>query len=277
MVTITSETNERIPEHGPVLIISASDSSCAAGMQVDVRTAEALRMPVRCVLTASTAQTDSGVTSVAPVPIANIEASIEAVLSDPPGIGAVKIGMLFNEEIVRAVSVGISPVNKAGIPVVLDPVMRSTAGSALIQEDGARSLLESLLTSVTLVTPNLDELEILALSAGYTGSSLEDKVNALLSRGPRAVLVTDGEGDGKDCEDTLYQGSERNVFRHPRVSGPTPRGTGCALSTAIAVNLAHAKPIREAVGSGIDFTLSLINNSTMVGNQRLLFPSNSRK
>ena len=274
---ITSEMNDRIPEHGPVLIISASDSSCAAGMQVDIRTAEALLMPVRCVLTASTVQTDGGVTSVAPVPIDNIEASIEAALSDPPGIGAVKIGMLFNKEIVKAVSAGLSTVTKEGIPVVLDPVMRSTAGSALIQEDGVRSLLESLLTSVTLVTSNLDELEILAQAAGYTGSSHEDKASALLSKGSRAVLVTDGEGDGKDCRDILYHGSEKNVYRHPRISGPTPRGTGCALSTAIAVNLALAKPIREAVGAGIDFTLSLIEGSGMVGNQRLLFPASSRK
>jgi hydroxymethylpyrimidine/phosphomethylpyrimidine kinase len=277
VVTITSEKSERIPEHGPVLIISASDSSCAAGMQVDIRTAEALRMPARCVLTASTAQTDGGVTSVAPVPIENIEASIEAALSDPPGIGAVKIGMLFNEEIVRVVSAMISTVAKEDIPVVLDPVMRSTAGSALIQENGMRALLESLLTSVTLVTPNLDELEALAQTAGYTGSSLEDKVNALLRKGPGAVLVTDGEGDGKDCEDILYHGTEKNVFRHPRVSGSTPRGTGCALSTAIAVNLAYEKPIAEAVGLGIEFTLSLIEHSRMVGNQRLLFPASSRK
>lgn len=242
-------------------------------MQVDVRTADALGMAVRCVLTASTAQSDAGVTSVAPVPEDNIAASIEAAVTDDPGIGAVKIGMLFNRETINTVSEGILSTARAGTPVVLDPVMRSTAGSMLIQEGGAKYLLDDLLEYVTLITPNLAELEILS----QTAASIEDKVHNLLDKGPLAVLVTDGEGSGDQCEDTLYHGSDKDVFRHQRLPGQVPRGTGCALSTAIAVNLARGVPLRDAVRTGIDFTFSLIENSSMVGNQRLLFPTRGWK
>lgn len=261
----------------PLLIVSASDSSGAAGMQVDIRTAQALSAPVRCVLSAITVQGDAGVIHMEAVPAAIIESSFQTSTNDPPGIGAVKIGMLHGEETVREISKNVALLAAKGIPVVLDPVVRSTSGSPLISQEGTLAIVKEMLGSVTVVTPNAMELEALAIAAGFDGPELEGKAGALIASGAGSVLVTGGEGEGNMCEDILFKKGHTESFVHPRVPGPTPRGTGCALSTAIAAGLAGGLSIDEAVKHGIDFTVDLIIRSGIVGNQRLLFPSGGGK
>ncbi len=272
--TTTSAMSENFIK-GPILIVSASDSSGAAGMQVDIRTAQAMSVPVRCVLTAVTVQGDDGVILTEAVPNQVMESSFLTSATDPPGIAAAKVGMLYDADTAHIVAENISALAAGGIPVVLDPVIISTSGSALISKEGILLIVQEMLNSVTVVTPNVMELDLLAAAAGYEGADLEGKASALIEAGSGSVLVTGGEGEGSMCVDILFKEGKKVSFPHPRLPGNIPRGTGCALSTAIAAGLAMGLSTEEAVKNGIMFTAELIGRSVLVGNQRLLFPSSN--
>lgn len=271
--SITSSKNRTDGRDRPLLLISASDSSGAAGMQVDIRVTETLNLPLRCSLTAVTVQGDDGVRELFPVPSGVLGLSIKTALDDPPGICAVKIGMLVDAATVSSVVESLKSAADNRIPVVLDPVVRSTSGSSLLDAEGADLLLERLLPLCTVVTPNREEALWLASRGGASTSDEEMAAEALLSLGVDSVLITGGEGPGDFCTDTLYtlSGSPQK-FRHPRLPGPVPRGTGCALSSAIAANLGVGNSLEEAVEKSITFVGGLIKGSMVVGNQRLLFP-----
>ncbi len=270
-------TISRRPEHRrlsrPVLIISAVDSSGAAGMPVDIRAAESLGLPVRCAVTAVTVQGDEGVAGIDPVDGGMVRASIESALSDPPGISAVKVGVLADASVATAVADTLVEAEARNIPVVVDPVILSTSDHALIDDDGAGILATRILSLCTVATPNSQEVEALRPYLGSGSSNTGSVIRLILEKGARALLVTDGEGAGDVCNDVLYlPDGTTQQFTHGRAGGPTPRGTGCALSTSIAAHLGLGMDLGEAVSRSIDFVTDLIENSKMVGNQRLLFP-----
>jgi len=272
--TITSSKDRTGEMDRPVLLISASDSSGAAGMQVDIRVLETLNLPLRCALTAVTVQGDDGVLDALPVSSSVIGSSIKTACEDSPGISAVKIGMLVDAPTVLTVveSLG-STVNKK-IPVILDPVVRSTSGSSLVNDEGVEVVLDRLLPLCAVITPNREEALWLAAQSDVSTIDVDRAADVLLSLGAGSVLLTGGEGADEFCTDTLYTTSHSpRQFRHPRTHGPVPRGTGCALSTALAANLAIGLQLDEAVDHAIEFVVGLIEASTIMGNQRLLFPA----
>jgi len=257
----------------PILIISASDSSGAAGMQVDLRVVNDLGHPVRCAPTALTVQGGGGLIDVDPATPGNLMKAVESAVSDPPGIAAVKIGLITGEETALAVSECLLPLGDRGIPIVLDPVMKSTPGSRLTSDGAKKVLSGKILPMVSVVTPNREELGELAALAGSAPGVEEVMAQTLIRAGTEAVLVTGGDDGGSVCLDVLYQGKKKPLtFRHPRIgSGPT-RGTGCALSSALSVFLGRGLPLDEAADLAIKYVSERIQRASSVGNWRLLFP-----
>ncbi|MBN2720551.1 MAG: hydroxymethylpyrimidine/phosphomethylpyrimidine kinase [Proteobacteria bacterium] len=257
----------------PVLLISASDSSAAAGMQVDLRVVNDLGHPARCAVTALTIQGEKGLLGIDPASPENLVRAIDTAVSEPPGVRAVKIGLITGENAVRAVSEGLSGPACQGIPIVLDPVMKSTPGSKLSSEEARSILLERLIPLATLVTPNREELAELAALSGEGQGSEEEMAQRLTRKGADAVLVTGGDDGSSICMDILYQGGKLPVhFRHPRIGDGPTRGTGCALSSALAVFLARGLPVDEAVRLAIGYIAERIAGAAQVGSFRLLFP-----
>src|SRR6202012_3193267 len=103
------------------------------------------------------AQNPLGVFGVHPVPPDFIIQQMRVVLDDI-GADAVKIGMLGGAEIADAVADVLAPID---IPIVLDPVMVSTSGSALLDAPGAAAMKQRLIHQALLLTPNLREAEAL--------------------------------------------------------------------------------------------------------------------
>jgi hydroxymethylpyrimidine/phosphomethylpyrimidine kinase len=137
-------------------------------------------------------------------------------------------------------------------PVVLDPVMRSTSGAALIEEGGDK-LLRSFLPFVSLVTPNLSEAELLTGHEVRDLDAMKRAGEELRGLGARAVLVKGGHLPGEPADVLLYEGGTRQ-WRSARL----PReyhGTGCALASAIAAGLAHGLALAEAVERGRSYLL----------------------
>jgi len=257
----------------PILLISASDSSAAAGMQMDLRVLNDLGVGARCAITAVTVQGDGGAKGINPVDPGIILASINTALADHPGIGAVKVGLLGDVLTAQILEDPLSMIKALDIPIVVDPVMKSTTGSALSTGETVEAILEKILPRATLLTPNRDELAALGRLTGVEGGDEAKIVGKLRDKGAHAILVTGGDTDDDQCVDVLYEtGGETTAIRHPRIGERTPRGTGCALSTSIAVHLGRGLSMAESVERSIEYVTVLIENAFMVGNQLLLLP-----
>jgi hydroxymethylpyrimidine/phosphomethylpyrimidine kinase len=232
-----------------VLTIAGFDPSSGAGITADIKTIAAHECYGVACITALTIQSTQGVRRVQGVDPKIVAETLQELTSDL-AVDAVHIGMLGNEQVVALVAEFLE---KARLPrVVLDPVLKSSSGTDLLDAAGTRLLLEKLLPRVEVVTPNLDEAGILT---GLTGTDL-DGMRAAAARlhalGAANVVVTGGDLDQGDkaidlLSFTTARGPETEVFKAERQRSKSTHGTGCAFSTALACHLAQGRGLPEAV------------------------------
>ena len=220
-----------------VLTIAGSDPSGGAGIQGDLKTFAAHRVNGLAVVTALTAQNGAGVRDVLVVDPDFVALQLQVLLDDID-IHAIKIGMLGNAGVARAVSAMLA--RFPHIPVVLDPVLRASAGGALLDDDGLHVLRDELMPRTTLVTPNLAEAgALLGIGAPQRLADATAAAEAIVRAGARAAVVTGGHlDDANTCADVLYDGVASHAFRTARVAGGGAHGTGCAYSSSVAASLA---------------------------------------
>lgn len=241
-----------------VLSIAGSDSGGGAGIQADLKTIAALGCYGMTAITAITAQNTVGVRAIHALPPEILAAQIDAVVDDI-GVDAVKIGMLHDPDVVRVVARAI---RRHGLSrVVLDPVMVATSGDRLIAEATVDVLVRELFPLVSVITPNLDEAELL-LGRRIDGiDALEDAARALVALGAPAALLKGGHLPGDVVEDLLLCGAD-DVWplhlRSPRIASRNVHGTGCTLSSAIACQLALGLPLAQAVQAARQYILGAI-------------------
>ncbi len=229
------------------LTIAGSDSGGAAGIQADLKSFSANKVYGASVLTALTAQNTLGVTALHNVPAEFITAQIDAVFSDLD-VDAVKIGMLSQTPMIEAVAMGLQKHNAETI--VLDPVMVTSSGDPLLEDEAVELLRLLLMPKVLLVTPNLHEAARLTDSpVAGTEAAMIAQAETLIEMGANAVLIKGGHGDSAECADLLADQSGQTWFRAARIATKNTHGTGCSLSSAIAANLAHGFELPEAVGN----------------------------
>jgi hydroxymethylpyrimidine/phosphomethylpyrimidine kinase len=246
------------------LTIAGSDPSAGAGVQADLKTFTALGVYGVTAITALTVQNTEGVIAVHPVEPATVAAQIDAVVEDL-GAHATKIGMLGNAAIVEAVAQCIDRHGLAN--VVLDTVLRATAGPRLIDADGAAAIRTLLLPRARVVTPNLAE------AAALTGIEVTDLTTmrraaaALLALGAQCVVVTGGHLEGRpvdvfaDAEGTVELEGERVETRHSH-------GTGCTFSAALAAGLALGDTPVDAARRAKTFVTHALRTTPGLGRGR---------
>lgn len=228
------------------LTIAGSDSSGGAGIQADLKTFSALAVYGASVLTALTAQNTLGVQGVHAVPPAFVTAQMTSVLDDLD-VRAVKTGMLADVPIIRAVADGLAR-RKAGIPVIVDPVMVATSGDLLLAHDAIDTLKTTLIPLATLITPNLPEAAaLLGEPIAETEDQARDQLGRLKGIGAEAVLLKGGHGGGDEAVDLLAVGSSVVRLASPRIATRHTHGTGCTLSAAIAARMAAGDDLEAAV------------------------------
>jgi hydroxymethylpyrimidine/phosphomethylpyrimidine kinase len=256
-----------------LLAIAGSDSGGCAGIQADLLTFAAHGAHGLCAVTAVTAQDTLAVHAVHPVPAEVVAAQIDAAFGDV-GVDGVKIGMLGSAEVARTVAERLG-FHLAGrpVPVVLDPVLAATAGTALLDADALPILLEEVLPLATVVTPNLPELERLTGLAAAGEPARLAAARALARRGP-AVLAKGGHASGDEVVDLLVEGGEdgdlgavHRVVR-PRLASPGGHGTGCTLSAALAARLAAGEGLVAAVEGAIDHVRAALAAAPGLGRGR---------
>jgi hydroxymethylpyrimidine/phosphomethylpyrimidine kinase len=227
------------------LTIAGSDSSGGAGIQADLKTFAALGVYGASVVTALTAQNTLGVSGIHPVPAAFVAAQIEAAFSDLT-VGAVKIGMVAQLEIIDAIVAGLD--RWTPDQVVLDPVMVATSGDRLLAADTVAALRTKLIPRASLITPNLPEAAaLLDEPVAVNEADVERQGRRLLSMGCRAVLIKGGHGQGQESIDYFIGANSTIALAAPRIATKNTHGTGCSLSSAIAAGLAKGEEMETAV------------------------------
>lgn len=217
-----------------LLCVAGSDSGGGAGIQADLRSANAQGVHALTAITALTAQNTRGVSAIHVPPDEFLRAQFDALLDDF-NIGAVKIGMLGSGSIIGCVAELLDRL--PGVPVVLDPVMVSGTGAPLLPSDAMQALRDQLLPRCSLLTPNLHEAELLLGSRISDLGSMRDAAAALRALGPAAVLLKGGHLElGEQVCDLLLSPRGEHCFTHPRLPR-TPHGTGCSLASTVAARL----------------------------------------
>lgn len=234
--------------YNTVLTIAGSDSGGGAGIQADIKAISAMGCYAASAITAITVQNTLGVQAVHPVPLDILRGQIDAVLSDI-GADAVKIGMLHSSEVVILVA---EMIEKYGITnVVLDPVMVSTSGHRLIEEDAVEVIKSRLLPLARVITPNVPEAEILAGCKIAGEDEFEAIARRLSDNGNVSVLMKAGHLSGDSLVDYFYNAEDDTITRlqSKRVQTKNTHGTGCTLSSAFAAALAKGEGLTMAATS----------------------------
>ena len=282
------------PQDAVALTIAGSDSSAGAGIQQDLKTMTKVGVYGATVITAITSQNTLGVKGVMPVPAEFVKSQLDAVLSDLH-ITAVKIGMVPNAAIAHVIADTLKDYKESlakdarklspkNLTIIYDPVMISTSGHRLMEEDCIQVVCEELLPLCTLVTPNLPEAELLKRQKKERESNRDkktiqalDHVNGKESdseKGQRKILeklvetskdakhkrallpqiygtsflVKGGHAEGEDLADVLYTTTGKSHrFPTKKIATHNLHGTGCTLSSAIASYLVKGNDLVTAI------------------------------
>lgn len=229
-----------------VLVVAGSDSSGGAGIVRDIETVSAFGLRCSLAVTAVTVQTHQRVARIEQMPPDLVADQIRAAFAANP-IAAVKIGMLGMATTIDAVASALA--SCLPVPVVLDPVLASTSGRRLLDQDAIDTLKRKLFALCALVTPNLPELALLSDLPLATGEGdILRQAEKLFDAGVSAILVKGGHATGATATDLLIQpGREPVRFDASRIA-VAMRGTGCMLASAIAAHLAQYETLEISIG-----------------------------
>jgi hydroxymethylpyrimidine/phosphomethylpyrimidine kinase len=250
----------RVTPTARILIIAGSDSGGGAGIQADIKTVTMLGGHAMTAVTAVTAQNTQGVTAIHPVPAEVVLAQIDAAIGDI-GVDAVKIGMIGGAFAAEQVASRLERLKaeQPGVPIVFDPVMVATSGSALADE-ATVAAFGRLMDVATITTPNLPELKRL--------TSEEDPVAAalhLVGLHGCAVLIKGGHEEGDALADALIEEDNMTSWQGQRIDTTSTHGTGCTLASAIALFLAQGAGLADAVARAREFVRVALHEAPGLG------------
>lgn len=232
------------------LTIAGSDSGGGAGIQADLKTFHQFGVYGTSVIVALTAQNTVGVRAVHAVPPDIVAAQIDAVAEDLPP-AALKTGMLADAALVRQVASAIR--DRGWRDYVLDPVMVATSGDRLLDPDAVALVRTELVPLAALVTPNLDEAELLTDDEVRDPGQMARAGARLLELGAAAALIKGGHLAEAELTDLLVTRSGVRTFTHQRLDTRSTHGTGCTLSAAITAGLALGQPLETSVERALDY------------------------
>lgn len=245
-----------------VLSVAGSDPSGGAGIQADMKVAALLGVHGAAVPSLLTVQDSSAVHQSVPIEAELFRAMLDAVLEDLD-LSAVKIGAISGVESARVLAECLCELR---VPIVFDPILKSSSGREFLGEEALRLLEGALFPRLALLTPNLVEARALYArgDAGDETLSAERVGRGLYERYGVPILVKGGHAEG-DPVDLLFDAEGEARFVGERIEGDSPHGTGCALSMAVASGLAQGRSLREAIGAAKAFVRDAIEHAFRPG------------
>lgn len=269
MTDLASRTDGRT--HPPIcLSIAGLDPSGGAGVLADVRAFAAYGCFPSAVVTSVTFQNTRGVFGAEAVAPGSVRSQILPVLEDYD-VAAVKTGMLPDREVIETVS-EVLCASFSG-PLVVDPVVRSTSGFDLIDDEALEALIDTLFPVSSLVTPNIAEAERISGLEIRSEADIDAAARIMHGLGARAVLIKGGHlevrGDEENgpriARDFLFRGGKKETFAAPYHETEATHGTGCVLSSAIAACLARGAGVSASIRSAKSFVNEAIRTAPAVG------------
>ncbi len=250
------------------LTIAGSDSGGGAGIQADLRTFSSFGVYGTSAITAVTAQNPCEVRKITAIPPETVTSQLETIFARF-AVKAVKTGMLHDASIIKAVA---AVLKDKDIPIIVDPVMISTSGSVLLEQDAIDAMQNIFLPLSGWMTPNVAEAEKLL---DITIKNLDDMTDAAAKCADKwnTVCILKG-GDfkaaGKRAVDIvasrgkLYSLSTKRVKNPPEMEANVSHGTGCTFSSAIAAGLALEMPWKDTLVAAKAFVFGSLSESVMV-------------
>ena len=244
-------------KYASVLTIAGSDCSGGAGIQADLKTFAALGCYGTSAITAVTVQNTLGVQKLHKLPTELVLDQIMAVMEDIQ-CAAIKIGMVHSRSLTEAIA---RTLKKYTVPVIFDPVMVASSGDLLLEADAIDTLKKVLFPLCTLVTPNLDEASVLTSIEIRSLKDMENAAKRLIEEGCQAVLIKGGHLKGTELFDLyLDQQGKQHIFSSKWINTENTHGTGCTLSSAIAVHMARGFDLLTAIEKARLYVHNAIEN-----------------
>lgn len=249
-----------------VLSIAGFDPSSGAGVTADLMVIAGHGLFGTAAITSLTVQSTVGVRGSQPVSPDLLRATLDCLDSDLPPAG-VKLGMLGTEEIVFVVADYLERLRSLSltVPIVLDPVLRSSSGRELLSPGGQALLRERLLPLVNWITPNLDELALLSGVRVENRQEMVSAAQALARAWPKLnIVATGGHLDAPD-DLLLTAAAEQHWIRGERIVSNATHGTGCAFSSALLSRLVRGEAALEAARGAKEYVAEAIRRATPLG------------
>lgn len=244
------------------LTIAGSDSSGGAGIQADLKTFQALGVFGMSAVTAITVQNTRKVYAVEAVSPQIVHDQITCLFDDI-AIDAVKIGMVSSVALIEAIASALSEVVRPA--VVLDPVMISKSGYALLEPDAQEALKTTLFPLADVVTPNIHEAQALVGGVIETETQMRAAAEEIKRFGAAKVVVKGGHLGGARATDIVYDGTRHIALTSGRLATRNTHGTGCTFSSAIAAYLARGDAFFDAARKAKDYVTGAIAHALAIG------------
>ncbi|MDD5261632.1 MAG: bifunctional hydroxymethylpyrimidine kinase/phosphomethylpyrimidine kinase [Methylacidiphilales bacterium] len=252
------------------LTIAGSDNSGGAGIQADLKTFTTLGVFGAAAVTCVVAEHPGRVESIHPVPPKEVARQIALVFEAFP-VGAAKTGMLYSKAIIEVVARELELLpRKKRPPLVVDPVMVASSGALLMKKEAVRALMNRLLPLAALVTPNLNEAEVLLGRRIRNVDEAESAAVDCFQIWGVPFLIKGGHLQGSEAVDFLYDGRRMMSLNAARVPRVKTHGTGCTYSSAITACLARRQTLSESVWTGKEFVTRAIRDHFRLGRYQLL-------
>ncbi|MCB2146446.1 MAG: bifunctional hydroxymethylpyrimidine kinase/phosphomethylpyrimidine kinase [Deltaproteobacteria bacterium] len=245
------------------LTIAGSDSSGGAGIQADLKTFQALGVFGMSAVTAVTVQNTQKVYAIQEIRPDIVHDQIVCLFDDVP-IHAVKIGMVASIPLIEAIARALTAIDPLP-PVILDPVMISKSGYALLQPDARAALVRHLFPLARVVTPNLPEAGALLGKQIADIDGMKTAAREISALGAKMVVVKGGHLGGGSATDVLFDGADFRLLENRRIDTINTHGTGCTFSSAIAAYMARGESFFDAVVQAKIYITGAIENAFALG------------
>lgn len=253
-----------------ILIIAGSDPSAGAGVQADLKTAFSNNVYASSVITCLTAQNTSQVTNIYYPKVEFLRWQLKTIFADIK-FDAIKIGMLGTKEIISEVANNLKKYAK-DIPIILDPVIAATSGDKLLKDNAIKSLINDLIPISEILTPNIDEAEILSKIKISNISDVKKAAKIIKKLGAKSVLIKGGHLNSKKIIKSILLDDKNNfhLITNKKIGQKNLHGTGCTLASAISCNIAKKYDILDATRRANRYVYQTIKNSTKIGKGSLI-------
>jgi len=238
-----------------ILSIGGSDPSSGAGIQSDIKTFSNHDVYGFTVVTVITSQNTRKVTSVEPVSAKSLMTQIDSILSDFH-IDAIKIGMVYDSQVIKVIH---SKLRNIRVPIVVDPIIKSTTGAILLKKSALRDYKKMMVPLADVITPNKYEAKILS---GI--SNTKKSAKKIQSMGAKCVIITGATSSNGKISDFVLEENKEYVISGKKIPIKN-HGSGCNYSASIAVSLAKGNTMYNAVKAAKDYVYQSIMNSKKIG------------